>query len=284
MKMLSVVIPALNSASTISYTLKSIFSNNFPKELFEVIVVDNGSSDETVEIARKYPVKIFYCPKRGIGPPRNLGIRKAKGEIICLTDSDCIVEKNWLAKIYTFFKENPEADGVGGPVFPYPHYQTKIQKLTGELFVEDQGYPKKLKEVEFGSAQGIIFGSNCAYKKEALITVGGYSEPGGSNLELAWRLALKRRKLFFNPHIKVYHIFPTDIPSIFKQQFRWGTQSMQMRRKYRLDRGIMELIYIFYFPLRHLLSLFALSNLETKMLHFFQIASYNLGRIYGFRP
>ncbi|MCD6241732.1 glycosyltransferase [Candidatus Bathyarchaeota archaeon] len=282
MKMLSVVIPALNSASTISYTLKSIFSNNFPKELFEVIVVDNGSSDETVEIARKYPVKIFYCPKRGIGPPRNLGIRKAKGEIICLTDSDCIVEKNWLAKIYTFFKENPEADGVGGPVFPYPHYQTKIQKLTGELFVEDQGYPKKLKEVEFGSTKGIIFGSNSAYKKETLITAGGYSEPEGSNLELAWRLVLKGRKLFFSPHIKVYHIFPTDIPSIFKQQFRWGFQSTYMKRIYRIDKGIAELIYILYFPFRRLLSLFYPKDLEKKLLHFIQLTSYNLGRIYGF--
>jgi len=282
MKMLSVVIPALNSASTISYTLKSIFSNNFPKELFEVIVVDNGSSDETVEIARKYPVKIFYCPKRGIGPPRNLGIKKAKGEIICLTDSDCIVEKNWLAKIYTFFNEKPEADGVGGPVFPYPHHQTKIQKLTGELFVEDQGYPKKLKEVEFGSTQGIIFGSNCAYKKEALITVGGYSEPGGSNLELAWRLVLKGRKLFFSPHVKVYHIFPSDIPSIFKQQFRWGFQLTYMKRIYRIDNGIAELIYILYFPFRRLLSLFYPKDLEKKLLHFIQLTSYNLGRIYGF--
>ncbi len=280
--MLSVIIPTLNSASTISLTLSSIFSNEFPRESFEVLVVDNGSSDRTVEIAEKYPVKIFYCSKKGIGPPRNFGARMAEGGIVCFTDSDCIVERDWLPKIYGFFKKMPEADGVGGPVLPYPYYQKKIQKLTGEIFVEDQGYPEKLKKVEFGSAQGIIFGSNSAYKKEALMSVGGYLEPGGSNLELAWRLASKERKLFFKPAIKVYHIFPANITSIFKQQFRWGSQFTQMKRIHNVDRGIKEIIHISYFPIRRLLSLIFPQNLEKKLVHFTQLASYSLGRLYGF--
>jgi glycosyltransferase involved in cell wall biosynthesis len=281
--MLSVVIPTLNSASTISLTLFSIFSNKFPRELFEVLVVDNGSSDKTVEIAKKYPVKIFHCPKRGIGPPRNLGIKMAEGNIVCFTDSDCVVENDWLKKILDFFDKNPEADGVGGPVFPYPHSQNKIQKLTGELFVEDQGYPNTFKKVQFGSMHGIIYGSNSAYKKEALLSVGGFSEPGGSNLELAWRLVSKRRNLFFNPDLKVYHIFPTNLISIFKQQFRWGTQSTQMRRINYIDKGILELTYIFYFPIKQLLLSFLVpTNMEKKLLRFVQVASYNLGRIYGF--
>jgi glycosyltransferase involved in cell wall biosynthesis len=283
--MLSVVIPTLNSASTISLTLSSIFSNKFQREMFEVLVVDNGSSDKTVEIAKKYPVKVFYCPKRGIGPPRNFGARMAEGEIVCFTDSDCVVGKDWLKRIFKFFDENPEADGVGGPVFPYPYYQNKIQRLTGELFVEDQGYPKEITKVRFGSSHGIIFGSNSAYKREAFLSVGGYSEPGGSNLELAWRLTSKGKYLFFNPAIKVYHIFPTNLTSIFKQQFRWGAQSTWMKRMYRVDQGVKEIVYIFYFPLRRLLSLVALKDHERRLLHFFQLVSYSLGRIYGFgRP
>jgi cellulose synthase/poly-beta-1,6-N-acetylglucosamine synthase-like glycosyltransferase len=188
-----------------------------------------------------------------------------------------------LKKVFDFFKQNPEADGVGGPVFPYPYSQNKIQKLTGELFVEDQRYPKKLEKVQFGSSEGIIFGTNSAYKKEAFLSAGGYSEPGGSNLELAWRLVLKGRNLFFDPDIKVYHIFPTNLMSIFNQQLRWGAQSTQMRRTYHVGKGVAELVYMFYFTLRHLLSpLFAPTNLEKKLLHFFQITSYNFGRIYGF--
>jgi glycosyltransferase involved in cell wall biosynthesis len=281
LEMLSVIIPAFNSASTIMYTLSSIFSNKFSQELFEVLVIDNGSSDETVEIAKRFPVKIHHCHKKGIGPPRNYGAKMAKGEILCFTDSDCIVEKNWLERILTFFKQNSEVDGVGGPVFPYPYNQNKIQKLTGELFVEDQGYPKKLEKVQFGSSQGIIFGTNSAYKKEAFISAEGYSEPGGSNLELSWRLVSKGRNLFFNPDIKVYHIFPANLKSIFKQQFRWG-QSTHMKREHHIDQGAKEIIYISYFPIRHLLSLIFPKNLEKKLLHFTQIVSYNLGRVYGF--
>jgi len=280
--MLSVVIPTLNSASTISLTLKSIFNNDFPRGLFEVIVVDNGSSDGTVEVARRYPVKVFHCPKRGIGPPRNLGARMAEGDILCFTDSDCIVERDWLRKILSFFEENPEADGVGGPVLPYPCSQNKVQRLTGELFVEDQGYPKEVTKVKFGSTHGIIFGANSAYKKKALLSVGGYSEPGGSNLELAWRLILKGWNLFFNPEIRVYHIFPTSLKSIIKQQFRWGAQSTEMKIIYKLDKGLKELIYIIYFPLRQFIYIFYPREFEKKILHLFQLVSFNLGRIYGF--
>lgn len=281
-KTLSVIIPTLNSASTISLTLSSIFLNDFPKQSYEILVVDNGSSDETVQFAEQYPVRIYRCSKRGIGPPRNLGIEMAKGNLVCFTDSDCIVGEDWLEKIFQFFELNPDADGVGGPVFPYPYSQNKIQKLTGEIFVEDQRYPRKIKKVQRGSMIGVIFGSNSAYKKECILSAGGYS-PGGSNLELAWRLASMKRNLFFNPEMKVNHIFPFDLRSILKQQFRWGAQSTHMRRIHHSDKGVKEIIYISYFPLRRLLSLGFPRDMEKKLLHFTQLAGYSLGRISGFR-
>jgi glycosyltransferase involved in cell wall biosynthesis len=282
--LLSVVIAALNSASTISHALHSIFSNEFPRESFEVLVVDNGSSDNTVELARKYPVKIYHCADRGIGPARNLGAKMAHGDIVCLTDSDCIVGKDWLERMQSFFERNSDEDGVGGPIFSYPQNQNRLQKLTGELFVEDQGYPRKITRVQFGSMNGVIFGSNCAYKKEALASAGGYSEPGGSNLELAWRLVSMKRNLFFDPQIIVHHIFPSNLKSIFEQQFRWGLQSTQMKRMHHCDNGAKEIIYISYFPVRRFLYLVFPKDLERKLLHFTQLASYSLGRIYGFRP
>jgi len=281
--LLSVVIPALNSASTIGLTLSSIFSTSFPRELFEVLVIDNGSSDGTVEVAQRFPVRVGRCAERGIGPPRNLGIRMAEGNIVCLTDSDCVVEKDWLGKIWGFFERHSDADGVGGPVFPYQRSQNKIQRLTGELFVEDQRYPRGIKKVRFGSMSGIIFGSNCAYKKDAIRSAGGYSEPGGSNLELAWRLASLRRNLFFDPEIRVCHIFPSNLKSIFRQQFKWGALSTHMRRTYHLDKGAKETVFISYFLVRRLLSLGFPKDLEKKLLHFTQLASYNLGRICGLR-
>jgi len=279
--LLSVVIPALNSASTISHTLSSIFSNKFPNEMLEVLVIDNGSFDRTVEVASRYPVKIGHCAKKGIGLARNFGIRMAEGDIICFTDSDCIVEKDWLKRIFNFFQQNPEADGVGGPVFPYPYNQNKIQKLAGELFVEDQGYPREIRKIQFGSLNGLIFGSNSAYKKKVLTLVGGFSE-GGSNLELSWRLASMKRNLFFNPDIKTYHIFPWALRSILKQQFRWGSQLTYMRRVNGLTERTKEIATGSYFLTRRLLSLLVPKNLDKRMLHFAQLASYSFGQIYGY--
>jgi glycosyltransferase involved in cell wall biosynthesis len=246
-------------------------------------VVDNGSSDATVEVARRYPVEICNCPERGIGPPRNLGVKMAKGDIVCFTDSDCIVEKDWLEKIRGFFERYPRADGVGGPVLPYRHGQNKVQKLTGEIFLEDHGFPSEVKRVRFGSMSGMIFGSNSAYKKDAIVSAGGYTEPGGSNVELAWRLVSMGRNLFFDPEMKVSHIFPSDLKAIFKQQFRWGAQMTHMMRIHHLCNVPKEIVLISYFLARRLLSLASPKNSERRLLQFTQLASYSLGRIYGLR-
>lgn len=277
------VIPALNSASTISHTLSSIFLNEFPADLFEVLVIDNGSSDDTVQIARKYPVKVHHCSRKGIGPPRNLGMKMAEGEIVCFTDSDCIVESDWLKEIHDFFVQNPDADGVGGPVFACSHDQNKIQRLTGELFVEDQSYPKEIKKVEFGSLNGMIFGSNCAYKKASLVHRGFYYELGGSNLELVWRLARMKRNLFFNPSIKACHIFPWNLRGVVRQQFRWGSQLTHMKLINGFNKESMkDIVLVSYFLARRLLFLTSLKDVEKKMLHFVQLASYSFGQIHGY--
>lgn len=285
MRLLSVVIPALNSAATISSTLTSIFANETCAERFEVLLIDNGSSDATVEIAKKFPVNIYRCSIRGIGPPRNLGIQKAQGDIVCLTDSDCIVEKDWMTTILHFFDRHPETVGVGGPVFPYPHSQNKIQELTGKIFVEDQGYPRSIQKIQAGATNTLIFGSNSAYKRSVLVKSGGFIVPGGSNLELAVRLTAFGMNLFFDPDMRVYHIFPSQINAILKQQFRWGAQLTHLKRMHQLDSGTMEIPQISYSVLRKTLTLlFSGDAFEKKALHVTQQMSYGLGRILGFGP
>lgn len=280
--MLSIIIPALNSASTISYTLSSIFSNEFPRELFEVFVVDNGSSDGTIEVAKKYPVKIYTCLEKGIGPPRNLGMKKAKSDILCYTDSDCIVDSNWLRSIHDFFEANPEVDGVGGPTLPYPCPQNRVQELTGEIFVDEQMYPVTTKKVKFGSSGPLLFGSNSAYKKEALISVGGFPEPGGSSLELSWKLAAVNRTLVFNPKIKVFHIFPSDLHSILMQQFRWGSQLASMQKRFCGNGEAMKgIVFSSYNLVRQFLSFFSLRINSKKILRLSQLLTFSLGHLRG---
>jgi len=281
--MISVIIPAFNSAGTINLTLSSIFSNKFPRECFEVLIIDNASTDDTVKVAQRYPVKVYHCSKRGIGPPRNEGVRMARGDIVCFTDSDCIVEKDWLNRISAFFEAYPDADGVGGPVLYHQEGINKLQQYTGEIFIKDHEYPTTRTELRFGVFKGILFGANSAYKKEALISVGGFEEPGGNCLELSWRLAFNGARLFFDPNIIVHHIFPWELQALFKQHFRWGLQMTRLRIKHRVfrSRGI---FLIFYFLARCFLrSLLSFNNFSKNLLRFTQLTAFTFGQIRGLK-
>ncbi len=103
---LSIILPTYNNERTIEECLKSIFMQNFPKKYFEVLFIDGGSTDKTLEIARKYPVKIFKNPKRNEEAARILGIKMAKGEILCFVDADNIlVGEDWIKKMLKPFED-----------------------------------------------------------------------------------------------------------------------------------------------------------------------------------
>jgi glycosyltransferase involved in cell wall biosynthesis len=253
--LLSVVIAALNSENTIGRTLSSVFSNSLPSKEFEVIVVDNGSTDNTVEAAKRYPVKIFSCAKRGQGAARNLGIAKARGEIICFTDSDIVVPENWLRKILEFFSIYQHADGVGGPVLAPPSgHLNNLQKLEGETYARTHDFPTEMVESKFGDHIGSLYSANCAYRRDVLISSNGFDESGfdAVDIDLCWRLILKGKRLVFNPGIKVIHLgFPWSLKAVFRQQFRWGESRGKLNMRYPSTRtfytGLKSRILRYYF-------------------------------------
>jgi len=126
----SVVMPAYNSEKFISKCLDPLSEQDYPKELYEIIVVDNGSIDRTPEIARKYEKVelLFEIDVHSSYAARNTGIKKSRGEIIALIDADCIPEMNWITEgVKAMIESN--ADMVGGPVKYF------FDKMTGaELF------------------------------------------------------------------------------------------------------------------------------------------------------
>ena len=122
---ISVIIPTLNEEKRISDTLEAIYSGTLLPS--EIIVVDGGSSGWTVRIIKeKYPdVVLLNNPERTAAAGRNVGIKKAKGDIIAFTDGDCIVDRDWLNNIKIHFG-NKEIDGLGGKVMNAPpenHYE-----------------------------------------------------------------------------------------------------------------------------------------------------------------
>jgi cellulose synthase/poly-beta-1,6-N-acetylglucosamine synthase-like glycosyltransferase len=248
-------------------------------EPFEVIIIDGGSKDKTVEIAQKYPVKVLTCNGRGIGPARNMGLREARGEVVCYTDSDCIAESMWLRKISSFFRKNPEVDGVGGLVLWYSEKATKLQRLSGEIFVKSQSFPKHKTKTRAGSFYGVLMDANSAYKRRVLIETGGFPEPVGLGHELSWKLVKRGKTLVFDPNLRVFHIFPGTLRGLFRQQFRWGMYISVLERKYRLTyKG---LAYLPYLIVKTFLRLFDFQHLSLRILSFCQLLFWCVGRFYA---
>lgn len=103
---LSIILPTYNNEKVIEDCLQSIFIQNFPKNDFEVLLIDGGSTDKTLEIAKKHPVKILENKKRIEEAARILGIKKAEGEILCFIDADNILTgTNWIERMLESFND-----------------------------------------------------------------------------------------------------------------------------------------------------------------------------------
>src|SRR5215469_3651107 len=122
MPIISVVVPVYNSADTIRRCLESISAQSYPSSHFEVIVVDDGSTDETASEVRAsadaFQERLTFLSQTNAGPAvaRNAGIRAASGTIVAFTDADCIAAPNWLESLAHVFDQYPDVAGVGGPL------------------------------------------------------------------------------------------------------------------------------------------------------------------------
>lgn len=110
----SVVIPAYNEEAHIRATLLSLIDQSLPRTSYEIIVVDNGSTDSTRSIAEQYANKVLSKPDGNVGAVRNYGIRHAKGDFIVCTDADCIFDTEWLETGVHLLKNNPDSVFGGG--------------------------------------------------------------------------------------------------------------------------------------------------------------------------
>ncbi len=113
---ISIIIPAYNEEKRIRNCLKSILSQD-NSLLFEVIVVNNASCDNTIEVIKSinFPIKIVEEPKQGLTIARNSGAKVAKGDLLVFLDADVILPNNWLKNICGIFKNNPRLVCISGP-------------------------------------------------------------------------------------------------------------------------------------------------------------------------
>lgn len=159
----SVIIPAYNEVDFIYNCVKSVLKQDFPKDNFEVIVVDNNSSDKTQEIVKNnFPEVIVIEEKRqGVNFARITGINSSRGKYIVFIDADCCAPVNWLKNIAVSF-DDQEIVAVGGPILFTPKnlWISFCEKINNTSF----SYFKRL------------WGANMSFKKQSYYSFGGIPE------------------------------------------------------------------------------------------------------------
>jgi glycosyltransferase involved in cell wall biosynthesis len=178
--MISVVVPALNEEEWIVSCLESLTSQSYDD--YELIVVDGGSSDRTVELAEQYADRVIVY-KGPVGAARNLGARGSRGEILAFMDADTIACTSWMEVISESFKER-EVVGATGPTLP-----TNGSTMDSMLY---QGATVYLQRILLRLGIPHVAGFNCAYRKEPFLKVGGFDQVNVLSEDV--RLSLKIRR------------------------------------------------------------------------------------------
>lgn len=166
---ISVVIPALNEGAEIEKCLQSLHNQSF--SAFEIIVVDNGSTDDTIAIARRFGCRVVHEARRGVSYARQRGFDVARGAIIASTDADTIVPPHWLAVIYKSFAEDPKCVGVYGTVCLQDKERIRYGGLIEHLFNLFLRLNQRLGRPHF-------CGPNFAVRKDIFEKVLGFRKDG----------------------------------------------------------------------------------------------------------
>ncbi|MFX1275392.1 MAG: glycosyltransferase [Promethearchaeota archaeon] len=192
LKPVSIVIPIKNRGYLIDNLIKNLLNLNYSQ--YEIIIVDDCSKDNTKDLLKKYPIKSILLNKPvGSAEARNIGIKKAKYDIIALTDSDCFVSRNWLKNLIPYLNNY---DMVGGRIVSCDRSETKL-------------IPFNMKNdiiIKKDSPMNFLDTSNMVFKKNLWISIGGFLNYRVEDLEFSWRALKKGFKLIYAPKGLVVHI------------------------------------------------------------------------------
>lgn len=222
----SVVVCAYNAERTMAACLTSLEKLNYPH--YEVIVVNDGSTDRTRQISEQFDyIRLINQENKGLSAARNVGIAAATGEIVAFTDSDCVVDPDWLTyMVGTFLRSGRSA--VGGPNFPPP----EDTLVPSAVAVSPGGPTHVLLNDEVAEH---IPGCNMAFRKKALEEISGFDpvfRAAGDDVDLCWRLQNAGYQIGFSPAAIVWHFRRNTVQAYLGQQRGYGKAEAQLYFKH----------------------------------------------------
>jgi len=262
---ISIIIPVKNFERTIEKSFEYLLNVEFPRDSWEWIVADGGSTDKTISIIndwqKKYPfiklVNVPNCPSPGFA--RNKALEVVKGEFLFFTDGDCAPDKNWINEMLKHFARDPKIAAVGGEVYtlkvdPNNMVEAWCQHFRFNMvsprygFIKEGYYPDFPKDplpCDIGGHKAFFFGTcNVAYRRSAMKEIGAkfWDRPTGEDMDLSYQHRSKGWKFYFAPLAKVDHMHRADLKALRKVWVSYGQAHLPLIEKYA-KKNIMEIAF-----------------------------------------
>lgn len=229
LKLISIIVPFYNTGKKIERCITSLLSQSYPKNQYEIIFIDDGSTDNSAEIVSKFKrVKLIKQKHRGPAVARNLGVKNSKGQIILFTDADCIPGKKWIKNMIEPFKDK-DVIGVSGTYKTF-NRDSLVARFAGYEIEERHKKLEKQKQIDF------IGTFSAAFRKSIFLKAKGFDEnfptASGEDPELSFRLE-KFGKMVFQPKAFVHHFHPDTLHKFLRQKFWRGYWRVSLYKKHK---------------------------------------------------
>jgi glycosyltransferase involved in cell wall biosynthesis len=209
----SVVIPAFNEEQNIEASLSSLINQSYPRDRYEIIVVNNGSTDRTSEIASGHADLILSKPDGNVGAVRNFGISNASGDVIICTDADCVVTPHWIETGVALLEKNPRHAFGGG-----------LRPRENAKWIEKYWI---LNESGRATQQRALMGSSIFTWKSDLDQLGVFNETvtSGEDTDLYERALANGLEVTISPELSVAHLGCPETPRDFITRQIWHSEN-----------------------------------------------------------
>ncbi len=245
----SVIVPTYNRSNEVSELLNSLVNQTLDASLFEIIIVDDGSTDHTesvvanVNLNTSHNVTFLKQDHKGPGEARNYGMKEAKGEYLLFIDSDCIADENWLSAYKIALEEKKlKPAGFGGPDKVLPNFSPVQKAIDYSMtsFITTGGIRGHSKK---GISKYYPRSFNMGVRKDVYEKIGGMGKlRHGQDIEFSHRILSTGEPVIKVDDAVVYHKRRMSIKKFFRQVFNWGVARINL---YKIDKGMLEFVHFF---------------------------------------
>lgn len=235
----SVVVPVKDRAGELRRCLESVQRLTYPKDRIEVVVVDDGSEDDTPAVARSFGARVISSGGRGLGPAaaRNRGAAVASGDLLAFIDSDCVASETWLSELVFRFQD-PELAALGGRVEGL-HSSSALDRYEAEMSSLCLGAEARV--AQGGDDTFYLPSCNLLVRRRAFADAGGFRDDlrVAEDVDLTWRLRDRGGAIAYTPRGGVLHEHRNRLGPFLRRRFEYGTsegllQLLHPRRRKRI--------------------------------------------------